>query len=118
MDTKPEPKEIQETQPHERPEKTSPIGISAIQGEQAKEITPDKPDLNEDPVGESDPGSSESDPDMQDITIHPNPKGLETLPSPEVEPISAKIPKEEDKEGKEPPKPPEGWRPGGPESGG
>jgi hypothetical protein len=64
---------------------------------------------------------SQSDDDL--ITIHPR-KNLETLPSPEVEPLTVRNPEgtkedlETEGEGTEGSmKGPEGWRPGGPERG-
>jgi hypothetical protein len=77
-------------------ERLSPEGVSRVQGspEKVEHKTPAQPD----------------DPD-DFITVHPR-KNLETLPSPEVEPITVKNP-----EGGKP-EPPEGWHPGGPEGGG
>jgi hypothetical protein len=77
-------------------EKLSPQGIAAMQG-------------NIDAQGDKVP----EQPDNADeqVTIHPH-KNPETLPSPEVEPVTIKNP-----EGGKP-RPPEGWHPGGPEAGG
>jgi hypothetical protein len=88
-------------------EQLSPVGISAVQGDvQGQDEAPSQPD----------------DTDGL-LTIHPR-KNLETLPSPEVEPITIKDPEgnteepegqEEGSEGRI--QPPPGWQPGGPERG-
>ena len=118
MDSKPGARETQEKSAVETIDRPSTIGISAIRGEDSKDSQSEDSDKDKLEKDKSDLSSSEEDPDMVDITIHPNPKGPEYLPSPEIEPISVKIPKEEDKEGKGPPKPPEGFQPGGIEGGG
>lgn len=118
MDSKPEAKETQEKSAVENVDGPSKIGISSIRGKDSNENQPEDSDKDKPKKEIIDTSSSEEDPDMQDITIHPHRKGPEYLPSPEIEPLSVKIPKEEDKEGKGPPTPPEGWRPGGIEGGG
>jgi len=96
-----ETKETQEQDisPETTGEKLSPRGIGAMQG-------------NVDARGHEVPEVPEQCDNADDlITIRPH-KNPETLPSPEVEPVTIKKP-----EGSKP-EPPEGWRPGGPEGGG
>lgn len=80
-------------------ERLSPKGQASIQG-------------NVDEQGGG-TGQEKTKPEGDDdrITVHPR-RNLEKLPSPEVEPHTVRNP-----EGGKP-KPPEGWRPGGPERGG
>jgi hypothetical protein len=66
---------------------------------------PEAPEVPEVPEIPETPDVPEVPDENPDITIHPNPAGPEYEPSPEREPIA-------------PPKPPEGWTPGGPERGG
>jgi hypothetical protein len=89
-------------------EALSPQGIASMQGNTEAQESKDPPQPD----------------DTDDLkTVHPR-KNLETLPSPEVEPITIKDSdgkgegtegQEESAEGKI--KPPPGWTPGGPERG-
>lgn len=80
-------------------------GINSMQGLTEQPEQPDTPDQGDDL-----------------LTVHPR-KNLETLPSPEIEPITIKNPEDqkEDSEGEEEETEgkitmPKGWRPGGPEA--
>jgi len=144
MDTPPETTETRETKPVEQTEKLSPAGISAMQGQDAlvqpEQIEP-PPTPNDTP-----PPPEDTSPQAQSETAPPPsvPQGAdhppykpgyqgETSPFVEGQPLDEKSNREgpilppeepvnekptEDVEGKKPPKPPEGWRPGGIEGGG
>lgn len=127
MDTQLEDKETKEIPADTETSKLSPSGISAMQGVEINNTENAETNVDQEQADQQSQSDQKTVGDDQvDATTYPHIGGkFETDLNKESEPIPIKVPPKdnppldnEDKEGKEPPKPPEGWSPGGLERGG